>query len=77
MFAKVGMLMTPWGEKKQPLFDGHINYVSRDSNDNPLTKDTIDNIFNAFIRKGVKIYIKCSSDARSISGRLYNDIKID
>lgn len=77
MFAKVGMLMTPWGEKKQPLFDGHINYVSRDSNDNPLTKDTIDNIFNAFIKKGVKIYIKCSSDARSISGRLYNDIKID
>lgn len=75
-FAVVGKLATPWGEVKQPLFDGHINYVSRDEQGNPLTWVYAKKLFKQFIKPGVKLYIKCSSDSRSISGRLYNDIKI-
>lgn len=54
MFAIIEKLYTPWGETKQPLFDGHINYVSRDSNGNPLTKGVIESMFNAFTKSGVK-----------------------
>jgi hypothetical protein len=77
LFSIVGWLETPWGEKKLPLFDGHINYVSRNSNGDAINYDEIKRIFKIFTKKGVKLYIKNSSDSRSISGRLYNDINLD
>ena len=75
-FAIVGKILTPWGEYKQPIFDGHLNYVSREGG-NPLTKERTESLFNIFIQEGVKLYIKNAADSRSISSRLYNDIKID
>ena len=75
-FAVCGKLQTPWGEIKQPIFDGHVNYVSRDENGNPITKARAYDLFKKFTREGVKLYVKCSSDSRSISGRLYNDIDL-
>lgn len=77
VFSIIGKIDTPWKEKKLPLFDSHINYLSRDLDGNPLTKEEIKKLFKTFTSKGVKLYIKCSSDSRSISSRLYNDIKID
>lgn len=75
-FSIIEHLDTPWGETKMPLFDGHINFISRDLNDKPLTKDLAMKLFNSFNRDGVKHYINSSSDSRSISSRLYNDIQI-
>lgn len=76
VFATVNRIKTHWGELKIPLFDGHINYISLDENGNPLTYDLMNSYFNKFIREEVKSYIKFASDARSISGRLYNDISL-
>lgn len=59
-----------------PLFDGHINFISRDLHGKPLSKPLAEKLFNSFNRDGVKYYIEASSDSRSISSRLYNDIKI-
>lgn len=75
-FAIVGKIKTHWGECKQPLFDGHINYLSRE-NEKPLTEERARQLFYIFKQEGVKLYIKYAADARSISSRLYNDIKID
>ena len=77
VFSIVGYLKTDWGEYKMPIFDGHINYVSRDYAGKPLTYNEIKRMFNSFTKNGVKLYIKYSSDSRTISSRLYNDIKID
>lgn len=76
-FSKVGKIKTHWNEFKMPLFDGHINYVSRDFDDNPISEDFMERLFKLFNRDGVKKYIKYSSDARSISSRLYNDINLE
>ena len=76
-FSLVEKLPTPWGEEKMPIFDSHINFISRDLNNQPLKKDHAIKLFNAFNKEGVKKYIKASSDARSISSRLFNDIKVD
>jgi len=76
VFSIVGNLDTPWGEKKMPLFDGHLNYISR-FNNKPLTYEKAKELFDIFTKDGIKLYIKYSSDSRSISSRLYNDIKID
>lgn len=76
VFSIVRKIDTLWGEKKLPLFDGHLNYVSR-YNNKPLTYDKARSLFNIFTNDGVKLYIKYSSDTRSISSRLYNDIKIN
>ncbi len=75
-FSIIEYLNTPWGEKKMPLFDGHINFVSRDLDGKPLSKPLAEKLFKSFNRDGVKHYIEASSDSRSISSRLYNDIKI-
>lgn len=75
-FAIVGKIKTHWGDYKQPLFDGHINYLSRE-NGNMLTKARAKKLFDAFKKEGVKLYIKHAADSRSISSRLYNDINID
>ncbi len=77
LFSIVGYLDTPWGEKKMPIFDGHINYVSRTTDGKAMSYEEIKRIFNIFIKNGVKLYIKNSSDSRSISGRLYNDINLE
>lgn len=75
-FSIVGKIKTHWGEYKQPLFDGHINYLSRENNC-ALTESRVRQLFKIFENEGVKLYIKNASDSRSISSRLYNDIKID
>lgn len=75
-FSIVGKIKTDWGEFKQPLFDGHINYLSRE-NDNPISELRARELFKVFERKGVKLYIKNAADSRSISSRLYNDIDIN
>ncbi|MDO4963704.1 MAG: 50S ribosomal protein L11 methyltransferase [bacterium] len=77
LFSIVGLIETDWGEVKMPLFDGHINYVSRNLNNDPITYNEVKKLFSRLTREGVKLYIKNSSDSRSISGRLYNDINID
>lgn len=77
LFSIVGWLETPWGERKLPLFDGHINYISRNKYGKKITYEETKNLFNIFVKKGVKLYIKNSSDSRSISGRLYNDINLE
>lgn len=75
-FSIVGKIRTHWGEYKQPLFDGHINYLSRE-NECVLTESRARKLFAIFENEGVKLYIKNAADSRSISSRLYNDIKID
>ena len=75
-FSIVGKIKTHWGDYKQPLFDGHINYLSRE-NENVLSEARARELFNAFEKEGVKLYIKYAADSRSISSRLYNDIKIN
>lgn len=77
VFSIVPKLEMPWKEKKMPIFDGHINYLSRDEYGKPLTREKIEKLFKTFTQEGVKLYIKYSSDSRSISGRLYQDIKIE
>lgn len=75
-FAKIGKVKTDWGEEKMPILDGHINFVSR-IGDREITSQEVDILFNKFTKEGVKLYVENSSDSRSISGRLYNDISID
>lgn len=75
-FSIVGKIKTHWGDYKQPLFDGHINYLSRE-NGNALSEKRAKELFNVFEKEGVKLYIKYAADSRSISSRLYNDIKIE
>ncbi len=60
-----------------PIFDSHINFISRDLKNNPITKEKAIKLFEAFNKESVKKYIRASSDARSISSRLFNDIRID
>jgi hypothetical protein len=76
VFATIGLIKTHWGEFKIPLFDGHVNYVSINENGDQLTELEMKNYFEKFTRIEVKTYIKYASDARSISGRLYNDISL-
>lgn len=76
-FSIVGKIDTPWGEKKMPIFDGHINYLSRDESGQPLTLERIKQLYDIFTQRGVKLYIKASSDSRSMSARLYNDIALN
>ena len=71
VFSICGKLSVPWGGKKMPLFDGHINYYSRDLNGNPLKKDEVEKMFKSFVRPGVKLYVKI----RQILG-LYLDVCI-
>lgn len=75
-FAIVGKIKTHWGDYKQPLFDGHVKYLSRE-NGKVLSETRARELFNIFENKVVKLYIKNAAHARSISSRLYNDIKID
>lgn len=76
VFATVSKLETHWNEMKMPIFDGHINYVTFDEDYSLLTQKRSKELFDIFTKNGVKLFIKYSSDSRSISSRLYNDIKL-
>lgn len=75
-FARVSYIKTAWGDKKLPIFDGHINLVSQNETGEYLQKSECDKLFDIFKRSEVQEYIKNSADSRSISSRLCNDIKI-
>ena len=76
VFATLSYVKTHWDEYKIPLFDTHINYVSLNEKGESLTKTEMNNYFEILKSLPVKLYIKYSSDARSISSRLYNDISL-
>ena len=74
--AKVSHIKTAWGDKKLPLFDGHVNYVSMNEKNKYLTKKEVETLFKIFTKKEVQDYVFNSANERSISARLWNDIKL-
>lgn len=76
VFSMIEKIKMPWGEYKIPIFDGHINYLTYNEKGEKLKREELEYLFKIFTQEGVKKYIKNSSDTRSISARLYNDIKL-
>ena len=74
--AKVSNIITAWGEKKLPIFDGHVNYISLNEKGEFLNKKEVDYLFSIFTKKEIQDFIINSANERSISSRLWNDIKI-
>ncbi|MBP3201558.1 MAG: hypothetical protein J6M39_07935 [Lachnospiraceae bacterium] len=75
--AKLSYIKTEWGDKKLPIFDGHINYISMNEKGEFLSKKEVNNLFKVFSKKEVQDYIFNSADSRSISARLWNSIKLE
>lgn len=74
----ISFIQTHWGDKKTPIFEGHINYISEHTvgKQDFITYDEAHYILNILKNKDNQNIILNSQDKRSISGRIPIDIPL-